>query len=305
MTETPNAEALPPHFRCDCVPDLGPAHCHRCSRGAGSPVQWDNAPCRDWVESPAYAALLAAHADDALLVISEAFDAQAADAAKELTQEPEPAAESVPEPVDTAPVVNTAPAVVPAPPKTPLVAVSRRHERGTHGSRWGFTNLARTQLADLSLTEQEVEAILESPHVQAQSPSGTAVNHYGDDLLIMVDVNGDCIISVIERKMHTPAGDERSSYSTSSPGSPAKQKSHSGGPGRRMPSTSKEFLAMLKEHGFTTVNGGQNHHLATHPGYPDVRVAVPSTPSDRRSYPNLIADIKRRTGIDITKKKEG
>ena len=28
------------HAKCDCVPDLGPAHCHLCSNERGAPVPW-------------------------------------------------------------------------------------------------------------------------------------------------------------------------------------------------------------------------------------------------------------------------
>lgn len=28
------------HAKCDCVPDLGPAHCHLCSNEKGEPVPW-------------------------------------------------------------------------------------------------------------------------------------------------------------------------------------------------------------------------------------------------------------------------
>lgn len=35
------------HGECDCVPDLGPSHCHRCSaEHAGRIVVWAEAPCR-------------------------------------------------------------------------------------------------------------------------------------------------------------------------------------------------------------------------------------------------------------------
>ena len=28
------------HWECDCVPDLGPTHCHACGDAAGHPVEW-------------------------------------------------------------------------------------------------------------------------------------------------------------------------------------------------------------------------------------------------------------------------
>lgn len=28
------------HIECDCVPDLGPSHCHKCGDAAGHPVAW-------------------------------------------------------------------------------------------------------------------------------------------------------------------------------------------------------------------------------------------------------------------------
>ena len=32
------------HWRCDCVPDLGPAHCHTCGAAAGRPVEFVDCP---------------------------------------------------------------------------------------------------------------------------------------------------------------------------------------------------------------------------------------------------------------------
>lgn len=34
-------DAHPPHFRCDCVPNLGPAHCHRCTDAFGREMTWE------------------------------------------------------------------------------------------------------------------------------------------------------------------------------------------------------------------------------------------------------------------------
>ena len=38
------------HIECDCVPDLGPSHCHLCGERVGHPVQWVDAHGVDWAE---------------------------------------------------------------------------------------------------------------------------------------------------------------------------------------------------------------------------------------------------------------
>lgn len=38
----------PTHFECDCVPTLGPTHCHGCSDHAGIPVEWESRDCGYW-----------------------------------------------------------------------------------------------------------------------------------------------------------------------------------------------------------------------------------------------------------------
>lgn len=30
------------HIECDCVPDLGPSHCHLCSERLDQHVEWSN-----------------------------------------------------------------------------------------------------------------------------------------------------------------------------------------------------------------------------------------------------------------------
>lgn len=320
--ETPSVQTLPPHFRCDCVPDLGPAHCHRCSRTAATPVDWKDSVCKPLVETFAYTVLLVAHADASLLLISEAFDAEQADVAALAAMTAWAAENPVPilrpESQVVAPVAPVTPvatahlSVVPAPPKNRLVLISaqERYEQTTAPGAWRFTNLARDQIRSLGHTERDVVEILENAHVKTPSHSGTAINHYGGGLLMMVDVDGECVISVIERD--TPIEVGKTDSSTSNPtgtaaltmGAPVKQKPHSGGAGRRMPSNVREFLSMLSEHGFVTELGGKGHHLTMHPRHPEVRISVASSPSDNRSYKNTIADIKRRTGIDITTKKD-
>lgn len=73
-----------------------------------------------------------------------------------------------------------------------------------------------------------------------------------------------------------------------------------GGPARRMPTTATEIEQSLHAHGFQTLPTRGGHRKATHPAHPGVVITVPHTPSDSRSYPNLVADIRRLTGIDIT-----
>lgn len=34
------------HFECDCVPNLGPPHCHGCSEACGEAVPWPERMCK-------------------------------------------------------------------------------------------------------------------------------------------------------------------------------------------------------------------------------------------------------------------
>lgn len=71
-----------------------------------------------------------------------------------------------------------------------------------------------------------------------------------------------------------------------------------GGRGKKMPGTFTELRRSLEKHGFTVATGS-GHPKATHPSLGDEQVVLPITPSDHRSMSNLIAEIRRRTGIDI------
>lgn len=41
------------HAQCDCVPRLGPAHCHLCGVGKDSPVEWKDCAAVSEVERAA------------------------------------------------------------------------------------------------------------------------------------------------------------------------------------------------------------------------------------------------------------
>ena len=66
-----------------------------------------------------------------------------------------------------------------------------------------------------------------------------------------------------------------------------------------MPSSSAELGRLLRAHGFEISTGKGGHHKATHHDHPGVTITIPHTPGDRRSYPNLLAEIRRRTGVDV------
>lgn len=72
-----------------------------------------------------------------------------------------------------------------------------------------------------------------------------------------------------------------------------------GGPSRTVPGSLSECERMLRSHGFE-ISTGRAHSKGTHPDHPGVTITLPHTPSDHRSWANLTADIRRRTGIDIT-----
>lgn len=288
MADHTSTTAFVPHLRCDCVPDLGSAHCHRCSRISGSAVAWEVAPCRSWVETPVYAALLAADAEEALLLVSDAFDRERTiDALVDELDADGAAAEA-------GAAEACAPGrPVPAPPRQPLAVtpVAADAYRDFEAGAWRFTNLARGQLEELGFTVVQVTALLEAPHTEAPNTDGTAINHFTSGLMLMSDTNRECVISVL-------GDDGRAVDAAPAPAAP-KLKSYSGGPGRRMPSTTKELLELLAEHGFETEPNGGGHYVARHPQHSSESFTVPSTPSDHRSHPNLIARIKRVTGIDI------
>lgn len=42
--QTAETAHRPVHFECDCVPNLGPPHCHACGDEVGNPVYWSTCP---------------------------------------------------------------------------------------------------------------------------------------------------------------------------------------------------------------------------------------------------------------------
>ncbi len=313
------------HWRCDCVPDLGPAHCHRCSRIAGQAVAWEEAGCSDYTQRALIAVNNAlairprlegqALADEAVaLMVDLLIDqgapeskprepkqtAQKAQEAQEPTPVPEPASAPVAAPV-AAQEPRPTPAFVPKAPAEKLISAAEAHTSKEPPAPWRLTNLAREQAASFDLTPREAVEMVEAATVRHRTPRG-GVNHYCEDLLILVDENGECIISIVKRDevLYEDSHEPRKPH-----GNTSAQRGKSGGPGRRNPSSAKEMLALLKEHGFEYKLGSKGHYLAKHPDHPKEQFSIPATPSDKRSLQNCVSHIKRRTGIDVTMRADG
>lgn len=71
----------------------------------------------------------------------------------------------------------------------------------------------------------------------------------------------------------------------------------SGGSGKAFPTSVSDLLARLDHHDFEVDRDG-NHYIVSHRSRPG-QVAVPKTPSDYRSIPNTVLEIRGRFGIDV------
>lgn len=146
---------------------------------------------------------------------------------------------------------------------------------------WRLTQSATEQLNSHGLTREGVIAIAQDPETVVPAAYGGGHNHLRGGIGALIPPDDPRLIIAVFRE-------DRS-------GAPSKPR---GGPGRRMPGTHAELRAMLLEHGFT-VDSSKAHPKATHPDL-DTPVVLPATPSDHRSLANLLAEIRRQSGIDIT-----
>lgn len=290
------------HWRCDCVPDLGPAHCHRCSGLQGRAVAWDEAPCsanaEEAFEITETALALRPEltreqlADEVAALALQAFAKSCL--GKKSEPEPEPVVEKEPEPQPVPEPQSTKPRPVPTPlpPRT-----KTRLDSDEPPHPWRITDLARGQAEAFEMTPREAVELVRNARIKHSTSRG-GINHYVDGLLILVNEENDCIISIVERE--EPAVDPRFAPRGGVAGTKGRgvRKAKGGGPGRRMPSSTSELLKMAAEHGFTSKMQGSGHWLLQHPEHAG-SVTVSATASDHRSLQNTISDIKRATGIDV------
>ena len=71
-----------------------------------------------------------------------------------------------------------------------------------------------------------------------------------------------------------------------------------GGPGTPAISSLDEFTKVARAAGLEVAPGGK-HSKVYHPDNPSVSLTVPLTPSDHRTWMNLIAQVKNELGVDL------
>lgn len=114
--------------------------------------------------------------------------------------------------MNTTQTLNAPASPVPAPPKAkPASAFAPREDRPSPKRSavgpWRRTKLARKQMSELGVDWLDIIQILEGAHLSRPARTGKGVNHYGNGLLILVDGDGRCIISVIESKKQVASED--------------------------------------------------------------------------------------------------
>lgn len=222
------------------------------------------------------------------------YDAEGAFVPAEAAQEaPEavlaPAAPTV-TPIDVA--ARARPILPPAEEPSTLVYDSANPAAAVEWeAAWEFTHRAQEQMEKLGITRDQVRAAAAEPEYTTPPAYGTGTNHVRDGIRALIAADNPKVIIGISRE------DPRSVPVTTGP-----VRRVSGGPGRRMPSRYTEMVDLLEDHGFELLErtGRGPHDKAVHPEHPGVTLVIPRTPSDHRSYPNCIAEIRRQTGIDIT-----
>lgn len=203
-------------------------------------------------------------------------------------QEPVTEVGAAPPRVTPAMIARRAPVAGPV-PAAPEVLYSSDpgsiDDRYTHDGQHQLTARAREQLDEAGFTDDDVREALMSPIRVGPAAYGDRLEYRNHSLRVLVPRDSPDVVIGIGVLHEMP----------SSPG-----RAKSGGPGRSIPSTPTELEGRLELHGFTVNRTrGSGHISITHPDHAGV-IYGPSTPSDHRSYENLVAQIRRETGIDIS-----
>lgn len=179
-----------------------------------------------------------------------------------------------------------------APTPAPVYTVASPEPVATTPAEWVIPRSALLKATGDGISEQQLREIASNPDRIHPAPDGRANVHEATGIGVII--RGQAII-----------GHYR--YTTPAPRTPQAEpprtgRGKSGGPGRRVPSGYSDLLRTLRAHGFTVdENRGGGHPLITHPATPGFQYSMPRTPSDHRSFANMVAQLRHHTGIDITR----
>lgn len=158
---------------------------------------------------------------------------------------------------------------------------------------WRVTWSARNRGEEIDITPEQMIEAAEWPD-SIEHPNESVRSHIRDGVSVLIPyADPDAIIGVtwVTRAF----GDGSSSVA-------ATKKAPSGGPGRKMPDGYSEVRRMLIAHGFEIDEHKRDHPQVSHPARPGVAISMSGSPSDYRSYRNMISRINREFGVDITQK---
>lgn len=164
-------------------------------------------------------------------------------------------------------------------------AAAATASRSTPGGH-RLSRKAATQIQELGVNAEAVDQAIDEPHSTERTHQNNGTLFVRGDLGVIVPDDDPALVIALLRINPGAAPAPRGRRA-------------SGGPAHRMPESSAEIERLLRAHGFEISAGRGGHHKATHRDHPGVTITIPHTPSDHRSYPNLLAEIRRRTGVDI------
>lgn len=156
---------------------------------------------------------------------------------------------------------------------------------------WRVTWSARNRGEEIDITPEQMIEAAEWPD-SIEHPNESVRSHIRHGVSVLIPyADPDAIIGVTW--VTRPFGDGAAPDA-------ALKKAPSGGPGRKMPSGFSEIRRMLLSHGFEIEDRSNGHPRVSHPARPGVVVSMAGSPSDHRSYRNMISRINREFGVDIT-----
>lgn len=143
--------------------------------------------------------------------------------------------------------------------------------------------------SEKGITREDIAAAMATPD-RIEPGRGDAEVRYGGGLRIIV--GADSVVLRVEEASH---GVQAPSGSTSTRARPGSSKGANRVP---LPTTRKEFIALLESRGFVVSPGGK-HASVTHPEHPGQKMPLPLSPSDHRWAHNQVAQTRSVFGIDL------